>query len=102
MPPQQEIEMILARQLASYLVMPIFVVDPAGTLVFYNEPAEPILGRRFDETGAMPLPWPSGGQRTVPFGSVAWITCTATSKPRVCPSWAKRNASWGPSPFFGR
>ncbi len=37
MPPQQEIEMILARQLASYLVMPIFVVDPAGTLVFYNE-----------------------------------------------------------------
>jgi PAS domain-containing protein len=55
MPPQQEIEMILARQLASYLIMPIFVVDPAGTLVFYNEPAELILGRRFEETGAMPM-----------------------------------------------
>ena len=53
--PQQEIEMILIRQLASYLATPIFVVDPEGTLVFYNEPAEPILGRRFEETGEMPM-----------------------------------------------
>jgi PAS domain-containing protein len=53
--PQQEIEMILVRQLASYLAMPIFVVDPEGALVFYNEPAEPILGRRFEETGEMPM-----------------------------------------------
>jgi PAS domain-containing protein len=52
--PQQEIEMILVRQLASYLAMPIFIVDPQGTLVFYNEPAELILGRRFEETGEMP------------------------------------------------
>jgi PAS domain-containing protein len=51
---QKEIEVILTRQLASYLVMPIFIVDPAGTLVFYNEPAEMILGRRFEETGEMP------------------------------------------------
>jgi PAS domain-containing protein len=53
--PQHEIEMILMRQLASYLIMPIFIVDPAGNLVFYNEPAEPILGRRFEETGEMPM-----------------------------------------------
>ncbi len=53
--PQQEIEMILVRQLASYLARPIFVVDPEGTLGFYNEPAEPILGRRFEETGEMPI-----------------------------------------------
>ena len=51
--PQKPIELILARQLASYLAMPIFLVDAAGTLVFYNEPAERILGRRFDETGEM-------------------------------------------------
>lgn len=51
---QQEIEVILTRHLAGYLAMPIFIVDPAGTLVFYNEPAELILGKRFDETGAMP------------------------------------------------
>jgi len=50
---QKGIELILARQLASYLAMPIFIVDAAGTLVYYNEPAERILGRRFDETGEM-------------------------------------------------
>jgi PAS domain-containing protein len=50
---QHEIEVILLRQLASYLVMPIFIVDPEGTLVFYNEPAEIVLGKRFEETGEM-------------------------------------------------
>ena len=50
----QEIEMILARHLASYLAMPIFLVGPQGDLVYYNEPAEAILGSRFEETGAMP------------------------------------------------
>lgn len=42
------------RQLAGYLAMPIFVVDPEGNLLFYNEPAEALLGRRFDEAGPMP------------------------------------------------
>ena len=51
---QQEIEVILARHLAEYLAMPIFIVNPAGDLIFYNEPAEEILGTRFNETGMMP------------------------------------------------
>jgi PAS domain-containing protein len=51
---QKPIELILMRQLASSLVMPIFLVDTTGTLVYYNEPAEQILGVRFDETGEMP------------------------------------------------
>ena len=38
--PQQEIEVILMRQLASYLAMPILVVDTEGDLVFFNEAAE--------------------------------------------------------------
>jgi hypothetical protein len=50
---QREIEVILIRQLASYLAMPMFIVDGAGNLVFYNEPAEVLLGRRFEETGEM-------------------------------------------------
>ena len=50
---QKEIEIILARQLASYLALPIFIVDPEGTLLYYNEPAEAILGRRFAETGEL-------------------------------------------------
>lgn len=43
--------MILARQLASSLAMPILLVDTDGTLIYYNEPAEVILGQRFEETG---------------------------------------------------
>ena len=57
---QREIEIILIRQLASCLMMPMFIVDTQGTLLFYNEPAEAILGKRFDETGEMPpLEWAS-------------------------------------------
>jgi len=48
------IQMILIRQLAGYLSVPLFLVDPKGDLLFYNEPAEAILGLRFEETGAMP------------------------------------------------
>lgn len=51
---QRPIEVILTRQLASCLATPIFIVDPAGTLVFYNEPAERILGKHYEETGEMP------------------------------------------------
>ena len=48
-----EIEVILTRQLASYLTMPILIVDPEGDLVFFNEAAESIIGRRFEETGTI-------------------------------------------------
>jgi PAS domain-containing protein len=48
------IQIILTRQLAGYLSVPLFLVDPQGDLLFYNEPAEAILGRRFEETGPMP------------------------------------------------
>ncbi len=51
---QKEIEVILMRQLASYLAVPVFLVDAEGNLLFYNEPAEALLGRRFDEAGEMP------------------------------------------------
>ena len=51
---QKPIELILMRQLASSLAVPIFLVDADGTLAFYNEPAERVLGQRFEETGEMP------------------------------------------------
>ena len=52
---QQPIELILVRHLASRLVVPVFLVNEAGDLVYFNEPAERILGRRFDEIRAMPF-----------------------------------------------
>ncbi len=51
---QNEIEIILCRHWASYLETPIFLVDTVGNLLYYNEPAEKILGQRFSETGEMP------------------------------------------------
>ena len=52
---QQPIELILLKQVASQLALPIFLVNPDGDLLYYNEPAELILGRRYDETGELPL-----------------------------------------------
>jgi PAS domain-containing protein len=52
-PAHKELEVILMRQLADCLAMPIFIVDAQGTLLFYNEPAEVLLGQRFEETGAL-------------------------------------------------
>jgi PAS domain-containing protein len=50
-PAQQSVEMILVRHLAGYLFVPVLVMDMTGTVIFYNEPAERILGVRFEETG---------------------------------------------------
>lgn len=51
---QQQIEVILARHLAENLALPIFIVDPQGNLIFFNEPAESVLGLRFGDTGLLP------------------------------------------------
>lgn len=52
---QRDIGLILMRQLASGLAVPLILVDEQGDLLFFNEPAEVLLGRRFDEVGDMPL-----------------------------------------------
>ena len=51
----KEIEVILSRQLADCLSVPVFIVDTKGNLIFYNEPAEELLGIRYDTTGTMPV-----------------------------------------------
>ena len=50
---QRPLELILARNLMSALSTPAFLVDEGGLLVFYNEAAEQVLGRRYDEAGEM-------------------------------------------------
>jgi PAS domain-containing protein len=52
--PQQPIEMILLRQLAEHLAIPVWVIDAEGDLVFFNEAAEPTLGLRADDVDQMP------------------------------------------------
>jgi PAS domain-containing protein len=49
------IELLLLKQVAGYLTMPVFLVDEDGALEYYNEPAEELLGQRYEETGQIPL-----------------------------------------------
>jgi PAS domain-containing protein len=51
--PPKSLLLILARELASNVATPFFVVDNTGVLVFYNEAAESLLGQSFSETGAI-------------------------------------------------
>src|SRR3954453_23014299 len=49
----QPLDMILARNLMSVLETPSFMVDPDGLLIFYNDAAGALLGKRFEETGRL-------------------------------------------------
>ena len=52
--------LILARELASNLATPMFLVDNRGLLVFYNDAAEILMGKPFAELGTVDaLEWGS-------------------------------------------
>jgi hypothetical protein len=62
--------LILARELASNLATPVFLIDARGVLVFYNEAAERVIGRRFVELGEMDaLEWGALLQMSEPDGT---------------------------------
>lgn len=57
---QRPLELILARNLLSALSTPAFLLDEGGILVFYNEAAGGLLGKRFEELGTVgPEEWGS-------------------------------------------
>jgi PAS domain-containing protein len=47
----RSLPLILARELAANLATPMFLIDAEGTLVFYNEAAELMLGKTYTEMG---------------------------------------------------
>jgi PAS domain-containing protein len=51
--PKGDVEIILLKQLASCLAMPMLVLGPEGDVLFFNESSEPLLGLRFEETGEL-------------------------------------------------
>jgi PAS domain-containing protein len=82
------IQIILIRQLAGYLGVPLFLVDPKGDLLYYNEPAEAMVGLRFEEMGAIPAKtWTSMFQQTdeqgrsIPPEELPLIVALATRRP---------------------
>jgi PAS domain-containing protein len=52
---QKHLTLILAREFASNLSTPTLIADARGYLVYYNEAAELVVGRRFSEEGEAPL-----------------------------------------------
>jgi PAS domain-containing protein len=52
-PQQKPLELILARNLLASLSTPAFLVDEPGDILFYNEAAGALLGRRFEGNGQM-------------------------------------------------
>jgi PAS domain-containing protein len=52
---QRSLVLILARDLADKLASAAFIVDEAGTLVYFNERCAELLGMPFAEAGAMPM-----------------------------------------------
>jgi len=48
------LQLILARNLLASLNTAASLLDARGEVVFYNEAAGSLLGRRFEETGPMP------------------------------------------------
>jgi PAS domain-containing protein len=49
----RSLPLILARELAANLATPMFLLDATGTLVFYNDAAELMLGRTYAELGVV-------------------------------------------------
>ena len=67
--PQKALVLIVARELAANLATPMFLIDAAGDLVFYNEAAEQILGKSFAELGTISaLTWGEMLNLTTPDG----------------------------------
>jgi PAS domain-containing protein len=50
---QHPIEMILLKQWASLMAVPVWITDADGRLVYYNEPTEEIIGMRFEDAGEL-------------------------------------------------
>jgi PAS domain-containing protein len=85
---QRPVELILARQLASYLAVPVLLVDANGDTLYFNEPAELIFARRFDEIEALGFddrtkvlaPRHSDG-RPMPVGELPGMTAMRERRP---------------------
>jgi PAS domain-containing protein len=51
---QKNLVLILGREFASLLATPVLITDADGKLVYFNEPAEAVLGTTFAEAGELP------------------------------------------------
>jgi PAS domain-containing protein len=96
MSAQKPLELILARNLLSSISTPAFLVGEQGALVFYNEAAGALVGRRFEETGVMSAQdWTSefgpfgDDEKPIPYGEIPATVALREDRPyhgkfRIC------------------
>jgi PAS domain-containing protein len=85
---QRPLELILARNLMSALSTPAFLVDEGGVLVFYNEAAGLLLGKRFEELGTVSAeewgalfgPFDDGGE-PIPYDKLPLVVAVRDGRP---------------------
>ena len=85
---QRPLELILARNLMSASRRPAFLVDEGGVLVFYNEAAGALLGKRFEELGTVAAeewgslfgPFDDGGE-PIPFDELPLAIALRDGRP---------------------
>lgn len=102
MSAQKPLELILARNLLSSLSTPAFLVGEQGTLLFFNEAAAVMLGRRFEETGTLSATeWtgefgPFGpNEEPIPYDEIPATVALRSGRPfhgnfRICGAGGKR------------
>jgi PAS domain-containing protein len=85
---QRPLELILARNLMSALSTPAFLVDEGGILVFYNEAAGMLLGKRFEELGTVgPEEWGSlfgpfdSAGEPIPYDELPLVVAVRNGRP---------------------
>lgn len=96
MSAQKPLELILARNLLSSISTPAFLVGDRGSLLFYNEAAGALVGRRFEDTGTMAVgDWTSEfgpfgeDEKPIPYEQIPATLAVREGKPfhgnfRIC------------------
>ncbi len=49
----QHLQLLLARNFIAATLTPAFITDPDGVMIFFNEAAAQLIGRRFEESGRL-------------------------------------------------
>ncbi len=95
--------------------MPVVIVDALGTLIYWNEPAELLLGLRFDETGEIPASqWrlqfavSDGDRRPIPHDEWPLVIALTRQQPVSRKIWvgtpngSLRHIEWTSVPFIAQ
>jgi len=113
MAPQKPLELILARNLLSSLSTPAFLVGELGMLLYFNEAAAAMLGKRFEETGRLDAEaWtqefgPFGADdEPIPYDQIPATIAGRADRPyhgsfRICAAEGKRDVEASTIPVVG-